>query len=702
MKKHRVGITRYRKKIKSLRRVVELSGAFDDLRGDEKVFLKPNIVFWSKQFFPAYGVVTTSRIVEDTIILLKELGIKDIIIGEGTVTMDPKDFKTTHHAFESLGYNRFKEKYGIKVINVLERPFEKLDLGDNIQLNFNVDALNSDLIISLPVLKTHSQAKVSLSLKNLKGLIDVPSRKKCHTPDTEKDLEFYLCHLPKKLPPVIAIIDGIFTNERGPGYDGVMRRSNILIASSDMLSADKVGASVLGYYPSDVSYLSYFAQENNRPIDLSDVEVVGKPIESVRDHHEYQFAYNKDGTRPTAFVKQGINGISYRQYDNTTCTYCSLITGLLPIAITYAWDSTQGEPWDDVEVIMGKRMDPTPGMKKTILLGQCMVNKHRNNPDINEMIPIKGCPVKPENITKAFHQAGVKIHPDFFENLDNIPRFFGLAYKNRFNEFQESFFNDEIKDETVPPIDNIGVSQFFLDSNSNSNGLPEKQGKFEVRFFGLVGEKNTNAIKNITVEGPKGYEFHFKNQLLDNKNGNGYIVDNYNRQMIWYLGYDRNGFLEEGEYKFTIDYWNGETRYKSRILQTNNKFLENYLKLKNKIEFSYEEKPKYMGDPRIYVNTKWTTLNKLKGVDAYYALYVSKGRNDFINLHDLTHFDNIYVTSILMPSFGLNKSSALVNTRWRPLKPGSEYSWLTEISDSNSYSNINMTIHQPIQYFKTS
>jgi hypothetical protein len=479
-----------------------------------------------------------------------------------------------------------------------------------------------------------------------------------------------------------------------------MRRTNILIASSDMFSADKVGASILGYDPSDVSYLYYYAQENNRPIDLSDVEVIGKSIESVQDPHRYQFPYTDDHTLPLALSKQGVKGIFYRQYDNTTCTYCALITGLLPIAITYAWNSSQGDPWDDVEVIMGKRMNPTPGKKKTILLGQCMINKHRNNPDINEMFPIKGCPVKLENIAKVFHQAGVNIHPEFFENLDNIARFLGLVYKNRFNEFQESFFNDEIEDETVPPIDSIGVNQFFLDGKS-SEGLPEKQGKFEVRFFGLVGEKNTNAIKNITVEGPKGYEFQFKNQSFDNRNGNGYIVDNYNRQMVWYLAYDRNGFLEEGEYKFTIDYWNGETRYKSRILHTNNKFLESYLKLKNKIEYSYDEIPIHLGDPRIYVNTKWTTLNKLKGLDAYYALYVSKGRNDFINLHDLTHFDNIYVTSILIPSYGLNKGSALVNTRWRPLNPDSEYSWLTEICDSNSYKNINMTIHQPIQYFKT-
>ncbi|MFX1456865.1 MAG: DUF362 domain-containing protein [Promethearchaeota archaeon] len=703
MVSYSVAINRYRKKTKSLQKAIELSNTFANLSGNERVFIKPNIVYWSRTpDYPKYGVVTTSRIVEDTIILLNDIGIKDITIGEGIVTTKPKDFELAHHAFESLGYNRFKQKYGINVVNVFERPFEKIDLGDDIVLNFNSDALNSDAIISLPVLKTHSEAKVSLSLKNLKGLIDIPSRKTCHTPDTERDLNYYLARLSKKLPPVTAIIDGIFLNERGPGYDGQIQRSNLLITSSDMFSADKVGSYILGYDPSDVLYLAQFAKENNRPIDLSDVEVVGKSIESVQGHYEYEFPYTEDGTNPIAFVKQGIKGISYRQYDNTTCTYCSMITSLLPIAITYAWDLNHGEPWDDIEVIMGKRMNPSPGKKKTILLGQCMVNKHRKNPNIKEMIPIKGCPVKPENITEAFHKVGIYIPSDFFENLDNIPAFFGLAYKNRFNEFQESFFNEEAVDEFVPPIDDIVVSQLYNDYLNGSIEFPKEQAKFEVYFFGLVGEKNINAIKSIIVNGPNGYEFHFKNQPFSFQNGNGYIVDNFNRQAIRYLAFDRKGFLEDGKYVITVNYWNNETRTKSRMLKSNNKLLNSYLILKEKLALNAQEVPKYMGDPKIYADLTWTTLKDLEGEDAFYESYLSQGRTNSINLHDLTHYDDIYQNRLLMPKYGFNKNTAVVNTRWRPLKPETEYTWTVEICDSNKHSNINLTIYQPIKYFKTS
>jgi len=203
------------------------------------------------------------------------------------------------------------------------------------------------------------------------------------------------------------------------------------------------------------------------------------------------------------------------------------------------------------------------------------------------------------------------------------------------------------------------------------------------------------------VEGPKGYEFQFKNQSYSNENGNGYIVDSYNRDMVYYRAFDRNGFLEDGVYNITVEYWNGESRSRSRVLKTNNNLLKSYIKEKSKIVFSSEQVPHHMEDPRIYFNVKWTTLKQLGEIDAFYAPYVSKGRTNYINLHNLTHLDDIFLTSLLIPSYGLNKNSTLINTRWRPLEPDSEYSWVAEICDSNSYKDINMTICQPIQYFRT-
>jgi uncharacterized protein (DUF362 family) len=370
------------------------------------------------------------------VILLKERGIEEITILEGIATYDPRDPETHAHAFESLGYNILKGRYGVRVLNVFERPFKKIDLGAGVVLNFNEDILQSDFVVDLPVLKTHSQAVVSLGIKNLKGLIDVRSRKKCHSPHPEKNLSYMIARLANKIPPSFTLLDGIYTTERGPYFEGRLRRSNILIASSDIFSVDKVGAKVLGYDPHEVPHLVHAAQDFGRPIDLSDVEVVGERIEAVASRHEYAFPYTEDRNLPMPFEKLGIKGLTYRQYDDTICTYCSGFTTVILIAIANAW---RGEPWNEVEILTGKRMKPSSGKKKTILIGKCMVQANKNNADINEMIAVKGCPPDLKEAMKALHQAGIDVSPTFFENMDMAAGFFMKRFEGK-PGFEESFF----------------------------------------------------------------------------------------------------------------------------------------------------------------------------------------------------------------------------------------------------------------------
>jgi uncharacterized protein (DUF362 family) len=370
------------------------------------------------------------------VILLKERGIDGITIAEGIVTFDPKDTETPAHAFESLGYNVLKKRYGIKILNIFERPFKRIDLGSGVVLNFNEDILQSDFVVNLPVLKTHAQTVVSLGIKNLKGLIDVNSRKKCHSPHLEKDLNYMVARLANKIPPSFTLLDGIYTTERGPFFEGRLRRSNILIASSDIFSVDKVGAKVLGYEPSEIPYLVHAAQDFKRPIDLSDLEVVGEKIEAVASRHEYAFPYTEDGYLPKPLEKLGVKGLSYPKYDDTICTYCSGFTTVILMAIANAW---RGEPWNEVEILTGKRMKPSPGKNKTILIGKCMVQANKNNTDIRELIAVKGCPPDLKEAMKALHQAGIDVSPTFFENMDMAAGFFMKRYEGK-PEFEESFY----------------------------------------------------------------------------------------------------------------------------------------------------------------------------------------------------------------------------------------------------------------------
>jgi len=443
MTKYPVAVVRYEKPLDSVRKAVALCRGLDHLSSKARVFIKPNIVFWTRAtVFPKWGVITTSRVIEDMVVLLKELGVEDITIGEGMVTRKPKDTETPAHAFETLGYGVLKKRYGVKTINVFERPFEKVDLGDGVVLNFNTDIMESDFVVDLPVMKAHNQTVVSLGIKNLKGTIDIPSRKKCHRMDPEKDLHFMIAGLADKMPPMFTLLDGIYTNERGPGPDGRIHRTNLLVASPDVLSADLVGAKILGHEPETVPHLKHAAGRRNRPLDLSDVEVIGEKIEAVRVPHEFDFQYAKDeegNWLPVPLIQQGLRGVSYRKYDLSMCTYCSGINGVVLSAIRAAW---KGEPFDDVEILTGKSMKPTPGKKKTILLGQCMVKANKDNPDIREMIAVRGCPPDPNHIVEALHRAGIPADRSLFENIDHLPGFFMERYRDK-PEFEESFFRIE-------------------------------------------------------------------------------------------------------------------------------------------------------------------------------------------------------------------------------------------------------------------
>ncbi len=438
MKKNLVSIVHYEKPYESVKKAVLNCGGLDHLPAKARVFIKPNIVFWTKVCaFPKWGVITTSRVIEDVVILLKEHGIEDITIGEGIVA-DPGDTETPAHAFQTLGYETLKKRYGVKYINVMERPFRKVELGDGINLKFNEDILESDFLVNLPVMKSHNQTVVSLGIKNLKGTIDFASRKKCHSADPQKDLHFHVARLADPMPPALTVIDGIYSLERGPGFDGRMRRTNLLVASADMLSADMVGSKILGHDPSVVGHLACAAKRAGRPLDLSDIGVIGLQIESVASYHEYDFEYScsEKGEMPLALARQGLAGLYYRKFDDTMCTYCSGLNGLILTAIRQAW---QGEPWDNIEVLTGKIMEPLPGMKATILIGQCMYRKNKDHPDIQKMFAAKGCPPDAQEIVEALNQAGIAADAALFDQIDNLPGFFMSRYEGK-PEFDESFF----------------------------------------------------------------------------------------------------------------------------------------------------------------------------------------------------------------------------------------------------------------------
>ncbi|MGC8659152.1 MAG: DUF362 domain-containing protein [Desulfomonilaceae bacterium] len=433
----KVAVAKYTNNLESLRKCIDLSEGFKNLPPFAKVFIKPNIVLWSDiSDFPKWGMITTSRMVEDVVTLLAERGVQNISIGEAPVLLDPRDKDVTDRAFAALGYRTLRKRYGVKLLNLHRHQYERIDIGEGLVLNFSSHFIDSDFVINIPVLKTHSQTVVSLGIKNLKGVIDIKSRQICHSGDPKRDLHYMVARLADALPDSLTVLDGIYTNERGPGFDGKMRRSNLLAVSRDVLAADKVGAMLLGHSPSSVPYLVHAAANKNRPQDLADVEVIGSNIDDIKLKLQYEFPYNETNNLPLFMAKRGIKGVSIPKPDTTLCTYCFTMMGIIIGSIAQAWE---GKPWEEIEVLTGKIMRPKPGMKKTVLIGKCMYQANKDNPAINYMIAIKTCPPSKKDVVKALKEVGIPVAPRLIEHPENAP---GLIYKKYIgnSDFDESFF----------------------------------------------------------------------------------------------------------------------------------------------------------------------------------------------------------------------------------------------------------------------
>lgn len=440
MNRYRTAVVDYKDGEGSVARAVELSGALDKVKKGDHVFLKPNIVVWSKDsVFPKWGVITTSRVIEETVVLLKDLGVGSITIGEGIINLTEGNTGVADDARERLGYNTLKKRYGVEFVDVMESPSKKVEVESGLNLYLNQQALESDFFINLPVMKTHAQTVVSLGMKNLKGLLNMASRKRCHSTDEERPLDFMISRLPEFMPPSATIIDGIYTLERGPAPDGKARRTNVIVASGDMLSADMVGAKILGHEPSDVSSLVHAAEQAERALDLSDIEITGEGIDAKASYHEWDFQYNEGDLLHRKMEKMGIEGLTYRKYDSTLCTYCSIINGAVLTSIFLAW---KGASWGNIDILTGKKMKPLPGNDKTVLLGQCMYNLNKDDPNIKELIAVKGCPPDPDEVGKALHKAGIPVELGIFHNIEKGLGLFMHKYKEK-PEFEEIYYTVE-------------------------------------------------------------------------------------------------------------------------------------------------------------------------------------------------------------------------------------------------------------------
>jgi uncharacterized protein (DUF362 family) len=409
MAKPAVALIRYQNSLRSLREAIELCGGFKGLKANDKVLIKPNLVTWSNQFSIApYGVFTSTRLVHDMVLLLKEFGCEKIAIGEGSVVMEKG--VGTQSAFKGLGYEKLSATYGVQLIDLNKSKSTQIPLYEDFSIPVAQEALAADFLINMPVLKTHGATAVSLGIKNLKGVMKIAGKKRCHS--AKRHLEFNFPILAQKLYPQLTVIDGIYMLEKGPIHIGNAIRKNIIIASRDILGVDVVGAAVMGFNAKDVKHLNFFASRTGGSIDIKDYEIKGLPLDEEIQPLKWDETWNAENTGPKVFDKIGISGIANRKFDHTLCSGCAMLPVVCNLLTISAY---KGEPFDNIEVLSGKEMQAKPGFDHTILAGKCIVKANEGNPNIRHKIELKECPPSFEHLVQAFHDVGVAGKAEAYE-----------------------------------------------------------------------------------------------------------------------------------------------------------------------------------------------------------------------------------------------------------------------------------------------
>ncbi len=260
---------------KCIQNAIDLLGSINKfIQPEEKVLLKPNLVVPLKT---ETGVTTNPAVIKVLIDLCYEAKAQKVFVGDSPFF--PYKSRT---CFEITGMKDAVLDAGGEVLYFDEQPYVELQSKNSVILNkvrYPQSLLGMDSIISVPRLKTHNQTLVSLTLKNMHGLVPPEDKRLYHKDDLHQKLIDINHIIREKLR--FALIDGTYALEgQGPTL-GSPLTLNLCIAGADFVAVDSVASSLMGIPPQDVAHLRLAALQGLGEIDLDKIKVVGTSLESV-------------------------------------------------------------------------------------------------------------------------------------------------------------------------------------------------------------------------------------------------------------------------------------------------------------------------------------------------------------------------------------------------------------------------------------
>lgn len=230
--------------------------------GRRKILIKPNVV---KDMAPP---VTTQPELVAAIAdyVLEELSPENIYIADGTGSLEYDTF----HAFEKLGFSKMAKDRGIKLLDLNEEELVRMsrpELKRWPEMHLPEIVMDS-FLISVPTLKAHTLAGVTLSMKNMVGVC--PPSYYCKKGNWKKaafhtQIHEAVADLNRYRSPDFTVLDASLGMLEGHIY-GVPCDPpiGIVAASEDPVAIDAYGCGLLGIDPRDIAHITMVDGELGR------------------------------------------------------------------------------------------------------------------------------------------------------------------------------------------------------------------------------------------------------------------------------------------------------------------------------------------------------------------------------------------------------------------------------------------------------
>jgi uncharacterized protein (DUF362 family) len=242
----------------------------------KRVVLKPNLV----EYHSARTINTNPLLVAAAISVFRSLGAQEVIVADG-----PGHQRDTEMLLELSGLDEVLKSEKARFVDLNLDNIHRVPTATQFttlqELWLPETILTADLVVSMPKLKTHHWAGVTLSLKNLFGVI--PSvrygwpKNVLHWHGINESI----ADIATTVKPGFTIIDGIEGMEGNGPLHGETVHSQVIVMSDNLPAADATATRLMGLDPTRIVHLNYMRQLGE-PIVERRIAQVGERLNDYR------------------------------------------------------------------------------------------------------------------------------------------------------------------------------------------------------------------------------------------------------------------------------------------------------------------------------------------------------------------------------------------------------------------------------------